>query len=243
MDNNKDAEGNPSPIDHVIVTDGKKAGAVGVTTIHDGTGAILEDVQLNSTELDMRNLRLQQDLKSKGTKPSKVGTQVTKNLMAVVKPERIYTDDKTGVEMLEDYNNTISKLSDIELQSWLNEIGYSEETGEVDDVKFRESLAREFKDELAPNVIDQILGNIPMDGITINERIQYKVNATIKKKAVELKQLGGAMVQMANFGIMGAEVEMNDQIKNGIRWLSSDTNLQPMRLEEKIGRASCRERV
>lgn len=225
-------------IDHVIVQDGKKAGQSGSVKVHDANGAIIAVPDLNPLELDMKNLKLQQDLSSKGTKPTKVGTQATKNVMAVVKPERMYMDDKTGVQLLEDYNQTISKLSNIGLEEYLKEIGYrmNETTGkrELNEEKFRAALAREFEGEVSENITDQLAAGIPLDGITINRRIQYKVNAMIKKKVVELKQLGGAFVQMSDFGLMGAEYQMTDQIKNGIRWLKSDNaDLQPMRLEKR----------
>jgi len=56
----------------------------------------------------------------------------------------------------------------------------------------------------------------------------------LTKEAVKLKQLGGAMVQLSDFGFTGVEVDMDSTVKDGIVWLKDPSEkLQPMRIDEE----------
>lgn len=221
-------------VDHVITLDGKKAGSVGTTDIADADFTPLEDISLNRVELNHTGLFLQQDLSTKGVKDTLVGVQTVKNVMATVKPDRIYADDMTGEQLLEDYNNVISKLSDIGLREYYKEIGWNEENQTLDQAKLRQAIIKEFEGDVSDNVIDAIQAGIPLDAVQIRRAVQYKTNAMINKKAVKLKQSGGAFVQMSDFGIMGMEVDLNKAVKDNIVWLKDPREeLQPMRLEKR----------
>tara|TARA_R110000764_G_scaffold54898_1_gene119732 strand:- start:4590 stop:21956 length:17367 start_codon:yes stop_codon:yes gene_type:complete len=216
-------------VDHVIVLDGKKAGAIGTTDMTNGNHQPGTAIELNPIDLDYSNLYLQQDLSTKGVKNTLVGTQMTKNLMGIVYPERIYGEGVDGIALLEDFNSTISKLSNIGLKEYQKKIGFNPDTGELDQKKFREALARELKDEFSDNVIDAILGGAALDSLPIN--IESRLTSMITKEAVKLKQSGGAFVQMSDFGIMGAEVNLNGPVKDGIIFFGDPTKeLQPMTL-------------
>lgn len=221
-------------VDHVIVLDGKKAGAIGTTDMTNGNHQPGTAIELNPIDLDYSNLYLQQDLSTKGVKNTLVGTQMTKNLMGIVYPERIYGEGVDGIALLEDFNSTISKLSNIGLKEYQKKIGFNPDTGELDQKKFREALARELKDEFSDNVIDAILGGAALDSLPIN--IESRLTSMITKEAVKLKQSGGAFVQMSDFGIMGAEVNLNGPVKDGIIFFGDPTKeLQPMTLTKDNG--------
>jgi len=218
--------------DHVIVLDGKKAGGVGITDISDGNGNIVANPTFNSTKLSYRRLFLQQDLSTKGTKQTVVGSQGVKNVLSVVNPNEMY-GEINGRDLIDKYHEVISQLSDIGLNSYKKTIGYSEETG-INDKALRQLLANEFAGEISDNHIDAILGGINLDALPISKKIQNKLHAMLTKKSVKLKQLGGAMVQLSDFGFVGTEVDMDSKVKDGIVWLKDPKErLQPMRIDEE----------
>lgn len=79
-------------VDHVIVTDGKKTGASGVTDIADDSGNILntDAITFNPVNLSYNFLFLQQELAYKGIKLTLLGSQAVKNVMLNVRLDGEY---------------------------------------------------------------------------------------------------------------------------------------------------------
>lgn len=224
--------------EHVIVNDGKKSGAIGITNIvEEGTNKILpaKDIELYPTYLKYSNLFLQQDLPSKGIKDTAVGTQAVKNVLSVVNLEGLYfKDDVTGRELIDEYHNVISKLSGIGLEEFHKSIGYNMDNNTLDLNKFYKTVAKEFEGEVSDNIMEAIEGKMPLDAIPqYRLKIQNRLNAIITKKAVKLKQLGGAFVQLSNFGMLGMKVDLNKRVMNDIIWFKNPKDeLKPMEAVE-----------
>lgn len=222
-------------VDHVIVLDGKKAGAIGVTKITDDKNDILDDIKLNGVLLSYRHLMLQQDLPTKRIKDTMVGSQPTKNVLAVLDFAKQY-GDQNGQQVFEEYHSTISKLSDMGLIKVHKEFGYNANTGKKDLKQLYKTLERLFKGEVSNNISNAFRGKLPVEAIPqIRKRIQNKINSFITKKTVKLKQLGGAMIQLSNFGWITSEanIKLDDTVKDGIIWFKSpNSELNPARLKD-----------
>ena len=222
-------------VDHVIVLDGKKVGAKGITSITDSEGNILDanELTLNKVPLSYTRLFLQQDLKAKGVKDTLLGSQLTKVALSVVDLEATYFGGEiTGAELVQAFHDTISELSDIGLKEFKREIGYTEELG-VDPETLNNLLQREFLGDVSDNILEALEANMDLDALPIKNKIQNKINAILTKKAVRMEQQGGAFIQMSNFGFVGAEVDLTKAVKDNIIWFKDPKEeLQPMSMEE-----------
>lgn len=213
-------------VDHVIVLDGKKTGAMGITKINDSDKPLsAKDIKFNKTWLSYSNLFLQQDLSAHGIGQTIVGSQAVKNVLSVVDTDEKYLNDLTGRELIDEYHKTISKLSDLGLISYKKEIGYSDENGFSKDEKglpiYNSLLKREFSGEMSDNHLDALDSDIELDALPIKDKAQNKFLAMLTKKSVKLKQLGGALIQTSSFGFIGTTVSLNDNVKNGIVWFKN----------------------
>ncbi len=220
-------------IDHVITLDGKKVGAMGVTKVIDDNGKILDikDIKLNKTILSNKNLFLQQDLPTKRIKDIQVGSQHVKNVLAMLDLEHQY-DDITGLELYAQYNETISRLSDLGLLKLRKSLGFNDENKLKEPKVFYKTLYKTFNGTVSRNILQGINNHVPLDALPqLRRQIQNKLNAMVTRDTVKLKQLGGAMIQMSNFGYIASEVNLNDKVKDGIIWFKNPKEeLQPARL-------------
>ena len=236
----KAMESATNPIDHVIVLDGKKAGASGIVDITDSNGKIMEakDIKMNAVTLSYNNLFLQQDLPSKGIKDTLVGSQGTKNVLSVVDLEGDYANDLNGRQVVEKFHATIGKLSDQGLVSLDKSIGYDNGKNEFEmDIngrsKVHKIVQREFEGEISENHQQALEENIAFDALPIKNKIMNKLMALVTKKTVKLKQTGGALIQLSDLGFIGSEQKLSDKVKNGIIWFSDPKKrLEPMSIKE-----------
>lgn len=236
----KAMESATNPIDHVIVLDGKKAGASGIVDITDDNGKIknAKDINMNAVVLSYNNLFLQQDLPSKGIKDTLVGSQGTKNVLSVVALDGDYANDLTGRQVVEKFHATIGKLSDMGLISLDKSIGYDSGKNEftLDDngrSKVHKIVQREFEGEISENHQAALEENIAFDALPIKNKIMNKLMALVTKKTVKLKQTGGALIQLSDLGFIGSEQKLSDKVKNGIIWFKDPTKrLEPMSVKE-----------
>lgn len=228
-------------IDHVIVLDGKKAGAQGLVDVTDGNGNILDakDIKMNPIALSYNNLFLQQDLPSKGVKDTLVGSQGTKNVLSVVNLEATYFYSKTGRQLIDLFHETIGRLSDNGLIDLDKSLGYKAEddTYALDEQgrsKIHKIVQREFEGEISENHHNALNENISFDALPIKNKIMNKLLALTTKKTVKLKQPGGAMIQLSDFGFIGTSTVITDKVKDGIIWFKDPTErLKPMHATEE----------
>jgi len=230
MDNND--------IDHVIVLDGKKVGGNGITRITDENGRIkaTNEITFNPTQLDYSNLFLQQDLTPHGVGPTVVGSQTTKNILGTVNINAKYLDGTLeGVQAAFALEDAIAKLSDFGLKNFQNSIGYDDGIWEVDEKTGRRKVINKIIDmlrgEVSDNQIEALEKGIIPDALTIPQKLQSKISSLNTKSVVKLKQNGGAFIQLSNFGFIGSEVTMSDEVKNGIIWFQEpQKQLEPMQM-------------
>ena len=232
-------------VDHFITLDGKKTGATGVAPINDGFDMLpQEDINLTPVKLKYDRLYLQQDLPTKQVKNALVGSQVVKNLLGeivlngeyVIPKAEGYEDRKvTGQELINDYHETVGLLSDIGSEEVQQEFGYNEETGRIDQKKFNDFLIKSMEDELTVSDIQHLEAGLTIDSLpSLRKKLESKLMATVEKKTVKLKQLGGAMIQMSSFGTLADTISISSKVKNGIVWLKDDVTegLKPMQLKK-----------
>jgi hypothetical protein len=228
-----------SGVKHAIVLDGKKVGASGIVDIMEGNNIKSpNDIDFENTkvELSYNNLFLQQDLPTKGIKDDTlVGSQGTKNVLAAVELDEKYMDDMTGREVIDKFNATIGRLSDLGLISLDKELGYDDAKksygGKTD--KLRKTLKKEFETEVSENHLSALDEDIVFDALPIKNKIMNKLLAMVTNKTVRLKQPGGALVQLSDLGFIGKEVKVTDKVKNGIIWFKDPSEkLKPMHMEK-----------
>ena len=225
-------------VDHVIVIDGKKSGAVGVTDImENGSIKNTEDIALNPVKLSYNNLFLQQDLTAKHIHDTTIGSQGTKNVIALVALDEEYFHGIVGQELLSKYHETIGRLSDMGLINLDKELGYNSKLGDyeqgVGNSKVRKLIQREFEGEASENTLNALNDDIVFDALPIKNKIMNKLMAIITKKTVKLKQSGGALVQLSDLGFIATETSLTDKVKNGIIWFKDPRErLQPMHIKD-----------
>lgn len=220
-------------VDHVIVLDGKKVGAIGLTSILDDNGDIKnhKDIEFNTVDLSYRYLFLQQELPPHGIDSRQVGSQAVKNVMAVV------TKNEEGMQYINEYHSVITKLSNLGLLSIKNKLGYNDDTKQFEKdengkSKFYSTIHDEFYNDLSDNHLEALKNEYPLDAIPIKDKLQNKLNALITKTAIKLKQLGGALIQISDLGFTGVEVDLNSKVKDGIIWLKNPMDrLKPMHVD------------
>ena len=235
-------------IGHVIVSDGKKTGASGVTSLVDDKGKMLSSDKMvfNTTQLSNNYLFLQQDLPTKNptqldeksnVKVTLVGSQAVKNIMANIQLNKTYKlNDKplSGRELLELYHNVNSKISDHYTNKLLEELTTGS-TGTLDIGKFNKALAEELKGDVSDSVIDAIKLGMPLDAIpAVKTLSQHKALAMFKNAAVKLKQPGGGFIQLSDFGIQKSADSISDKLFDSILFLKNkNTELYPPRVVGK----------
>jgi exodeoxyribonuclease-5 len=224
-------------VDHVIVWDGKKVGAVGVTPITDERGKILksEDIKFNSLPLSYNYLFLQQDLTPHGiSNKALVGSQPVKVALSVLLEDETYADKYTADEILSFYHQTVSRLSDLGLVELEKNLGIADNKfTKVDgEYKFNKFLASELEGTVPYVYTEAIKNGMPIESLPIARRIKSKFNALFTKATVKLKQKGGAMVQLSPLGFVGFNTTVSKSVKDGIIWMQNpESELKPMRIE------------
>lgn len=226
-------------IDHVITLDGKKVGTTEDTLIFNTEGNILEkgEIKFNAVPLNYNNLFLQQDLTPHGIGQNLVGSQTVKvTLSTLVKDEKYIDNTKTGEDILNYYHSVISKLSDKGLIELNEKLGINPNETFNDNSTFRKFLASELGDSFPDVVIEAIRDGIEIESLPVARQIKNKFNSLYTKSTVKLKQLGGAMIQLSDFGFVGLEVDINNKaVKDGIIFLKPQEELlKPMRVEEGV---------
>ena len=224
-------------IHEVIYNSGVKAGARGQVN----TDKIQEG--LNGFQLDNRYWKLQQDLSSKYFKKGKAieGSQVLKNVIANINK----TDDyfgSTGEQLMQDYVDVDIALSDLGRESFLREMGITEnEEGQLELPanpardrkgnlsKLYKTLISELKSKDAQDsVIEMLEKGVALDAIPqFRKKIQQTILSMLNKRTVGLNMPGGAFIQMSP-----AMLEYTDKnVESDIVWLTEDRTLKPARIE------------
>lgn len=243
----KAMENKNNPIGHVIVLDGKKAGASGIEDIIGDDGNIKEakDIKMNAVQLSYNNLFLQQDLTPHGIDDTLVGSQSSKNVLSVVKLDGEYFHDKNGQEVVDIFHKSIGRLSDLGLIELDKAIGYDPVAGKYNtttdqkNTPVHQLLQKEFEGEASENHINAMDDNIVFDSLPIKDKIMSKLMSIVTKRTVKLKQPGGALIQLSDLGMIASETKLSDKVKNGIIWFKDPaTKLNPMHAKDGSIRAA-----
>jgi len=226
-------------VDHIITLDGKKTGARGIAQIIDKeTKQILpsDQIKLHTTVLSNNFLFLQQDLPHKGIKDNVlVGSQMVKNVLSMLVLTNDY-EGMQGIELYNQYHQTIGKLSDLGLIEFQAKIGYNKEQERVTDKpKFNKEMANAIKDVASDNIINGLTNNLNINTLfQFKSKFQNKLAAQVTRSAVKQKQPGGSMIYTSNFGMENTTVKLSDKIvKEGIIWFKKPSEeLTPARIIE-----------
>jgi len=223
-------------VDHVIVSDAKKVGAIGTTEITNVEGTLkdTDDILLNPLMLSYNNLFLQQDFKSQGLKDMKVGSQPTKNIIGLIDPNETYLDGKSGKDLISEYNEVIAKLSNQGLETFKKDLGYTEDLNSISLDKLYSTLSKEMKQQLPETVQEAFENRMPIDAIPqARKQVEKSVSSMLVDKTVNLKQLGGSFIQMSDFGLTGDNIDLTKKVGNNIIWFKNPSErLQPMKIDK-----------
>ncbi len=216
-------------VEHVVVNDGKKVGAIGITEIaNPETGKLHDEFTLNPVSLSYTRLSLQQDLPNKGMKDTLLGSQVKKNILTNIVKDGIYNlegKDITGIELVQELFNTESALSDIGLKEVLTDLGYTEDNPTINKEKLRQLLLTNItKRPVCFNAIEAVELGLPIEAMSnFKKKMQTVLLSEINKKTVKIKAFGGSFVQMSNFGF----ADLDERTKSGVIWLKGKQDLKP----------------
>jgi len=222
--------------DEVIVLDGVKVGATDIANwfnkdTYDINAA--EDIVLHPVTLDNRYWKLQQDLSPHGLGPSLVGSQVKKTMTANIALDDDYGDGWTGRDVIRAAYDVDMTLSNRGRDFLLKELVYDENTGKISKDKIYELILEESKTD--PFFYREALEErIDFDALPqYVKKIESRLSALVTARTTKLKQLGGAYVQVSNFGFdIKESTKLPDNIKQGIKWLKGKEPLKPMRIEK-----------
>jgi hypothetical protein len=187
-----------------------------------------DQIKLNPVTLKNRFWRLQQDLPTKGMKPTLVGSQVKKNIRANIDPNAEYNGLK-GSDILRELDDIDIALSNEGLAYALKKMGYDPLTRTFSDIGLLyDYLLRESQDQ-AIDLKEGLRNQDPFDTMPqYVKKIQNKLNSLITKSAVKLKQLGGSYVQLSSAGFES----LPEDVKRRIIKLKGVEELQSSRLQK-----------
>lgn len=215
-------------VDELVVGDGIKAGAIGISDIE------AAEIKFNKIRLSNSEWKLQQDLPFKD-KETLVGSQIKKNIVADISLDADY-DGIKGSDLVKAIHKTDGELSNRGYKKVLKKLGITSKG--VDLNVLYDSLIEEFEsDDESKNLIDALKQRIPLDFILSHRQTIFnKINSIFNKATVKLKQPGGAAIQLSNYGFdAGKRFQTYDKtssaVKNGIVWLQADNELKPPRVE------------
>lgn len=218
-------------IDEVIVTDGIKVGAMGVSDVTD------PNARLNPITLSNNFWKLQQDLTEDGLKDKLVLSQPKKNMIADIASDEEYAPGYLGKDLRRDLHTVDSELSNIGTNKLKNEI-YT--NGVIDESKVRLKLIKDLKKENASqDVIQALEEGIALDALPNYRRtFMTKITNWYTKNAAKTKQLGGSAIQLSDLGFRAPNgrtrrIDTLSEIEqNSVIWLKEDgQDLLPPRVD------------
>lgn len=195
-------------IHEVITIDGIKVGAMGSVPINKkGSTEMLQDFDLNVTELSNRNWKLQQDLPVKTHKQTNLGSQIQKTILSELSANfeteyNVGGKVMTGKEVLDDIIGTVSDLSNKGMERVKEHFDIDENDRIRDVSSLYKYLIDEFKKRGAnENVISSLEKEMPFDAIPqIGTSIQSVFLSKMNKEMVKIQTNGGAYIQVSPFG-------------------------------------------
>lgn len=158
-----------------------------------------------------------------------LGTQMAKIGIAGVEDNVEYEFESkkyTGAQLIKDYVESISRLSDIGKDNLYHDFGISEitENGKTYMTVNRDKFVQMLKDDaissnLPSNLIDVLKtvenenGNkdyyVELSGIPALSWIQSRIISMIKKETIDINTPGGSMIQMSNFAYKDSFAEVD----------------------------------
>ena len=221
----KDNKGKTLPyekqIHELITQDGIKVGSPIPVVTHDINGDVLDDFELEILPLNNSAWKLQQDLPTKGIKPTDVGSQIQKNIFQGLAFNLEETFELGGYEVkgdkLIDYINTIvGALSSKGKQSIINRLGIDPDTLKITN---EEALYSSLIDQLKTrkdtpaNFIKALEAGLSPYGIPgAFQMFQNVFSSIVNKELVKIQTNGGGFIQMADYGLSKTEAVSKNMI-------------------------------
>lgn len=206
-------------IDEVLTADAVKVGSPIPLKTHDNQGNFivnnLDETENNSLKLRNKYWKLQQELPTKGVKPTLVGSQIQKNifgglvhnLKSVFNIDNNEEDSFTGDELIDHLNDIYKNLSNQGRYEFDKKLGI--ENGTItDEGKLYSSLIQHMKarKDIPDNFIDALESGLSPLGVPgYNEIFQNVFSSLVNDLMVKIKTNGGGFIQMADYGITKTE--------------------------------------
>lgn len=227
-------------IDEVVHESGIKTGIQDATDIYSEDGSMKDDFSLNPVTLSNEYWKMQQDLPTHGDKETLEGSQHQKNIFANIKLDEKYSSNRTGQEIVNEYNKIVTRLSNIERDNLLKEIGSSiDSEGNItspDRKLLYNLIITSAKDrDTSDNLIEALDKGIALDAIPqYRSKIQNLLMSIIKRRTVDLQMPGGSFIQIsgANFTKPSKYDALSKPEKDSIIWLTDKDTLLPPRIED-----------
>lgn len=215
-----------SNIDQVVTMSGIKVGAQNPTKIHNETGNIIDNFELNSIQLDNRGYKIQQNLPTKLFKETALGTQLQKNAYEGLHNnlDKIFTlndKDVTGNELYKSLNKVIGVLLDLGETALTQELGLNNNK-QITNVKslYNLLLNEARRKGVNNNILEALEKEMNIYGIPqYHETLMNTFFSMIKNRILKLKTNGGSMIQTSNFGLDA----LSQKEKDGIKWFIDPT--------------------
>ena len=217
-------------IDEAVVLSGVKVGAVTTSDVLDSDGEFKAEMKFYPQQLQNKAWRLQQDLTPKGVHPTLLGSQIKKNIIQNIEPNKSYNGVK-GRVLIERIESIYTQMSNNGLQKLSDEIGLQPDGTISNREKFGELLLEEAKRNSDINIIEAMTNEYDLDTVVNNKKYQPLIASMINSATIRIKTHGATYIQMSAHGW-----GVKDATKAGVKMLVDTDKLKPPRVITRNGR-------
>ncbi len=203
-------------VHEAITLEGIKVGSPVPVSTHSEDGMLKDDFTLNKVALNNAFWKLQQDLPTKGIKPTEVGSQIQKNvfqgLVRNTSEEFIKDNGEviTGTELINTINNIFSAKSSNGVRKLKNKLGLNDAFEIENESILYSTLIKQLekRGDTPDNLIKALKAGTSPYGIPGAFNIfQNAFSSMVNKETVKIRTNGGGFIQMADYGLSREDAE------------------------------------
>ncbi|MAV64709.1 MAG: hypothetical protein CMG00_05915, partial [Candidatus Marinimicrobia bacterium] len=217
----------------VSVESAIKVGAGLRSKIDNDAGDITDEITLNPIERSHLLYGKQQEIPTKGIKPTTFGSQLKINILADIDPDAMI-GNMTGAEWRQAVEDLEIDISNLGKKEFFNRYGIDKDLN-INEDKLRAELVKQLSSqEFVDNTLVEGLQNgLKFDSIFQSRRKLLNLLAKeLTNSTVTYKTIGANKVQITSFGLGKVEgtQDLSEETRSKIRYLTSD-ELKPPRIE------------
>lgn len=222
-------------VHELITEDGVKVGLPKPTVSHTEDGGVVDNLVLRPFTLSNSGWKLQQDLPTKGIKPTDVGSQIQKNIFQglAFNTDKIFelnNEEITGQGLIDNINNIYGAMSSKGVTSLFTRLGINPTTREIENEDaLYDNLVKQLKrrNDVPSNFLNALQAKTSPYGIPgAFTMFQNVFSAIFNDEIIKIKTNGGGFIQMTDYGLSKTEAKAKGMIFTP--WFAeNETRLSP----------------